>query len=86
MSGRLSMRWYDHKAYTVCVDQAETPGFVIATHAGWELRVRPDGPLDPGPDDAHWFAKLRDVRHWLGTGEGGAWLVALSARETTEAT
>ncbi len=82
MPGRLTMRWYDHKAYTVCVDQVETPAFVIATHTGWELRVRPAGPLDPGPDDVHWFAKLRDVRDWLGTGEGRAWLLTLPAGRT----
>ncbi len=86
MTGRLTMRWYDHKAYTVCVDRAETAAFVIAVHAGWELRVRPAGPLDPGPDYVRWFAKLGDVRDWLGTDEGGAWLFALPVGETAEAT
>ncbi len=85
MTGRLTMRWYDHKAYTVCVDQVETAAFVIATWTGWELRVRPAGPLDPGSDDVRWFAKLADARAWLGTGEGRAWLLALPASQTAEA-
>ena len=74
MTGGLSLRWYDHRAYTVCVDRAETAAFVIATHAGWELRVRPAGPLDPGPACVIRFGRLADARDWLRGPEGWAWL------------
>lgn len=72
--GRVTLRWYDHKAYTVCVDGAETAAFVIAMAAGWELRLRPAGPLDPGPDFCRVFPRLSDARDWLRSGEGRAWL------------
>ena len=72
-AGGLSLRWYDHKG-TVCVDGQETAAFVIATHAGWELRVRPAGPLDPGPLCVIQFGRLTDARDWLRSAEGWAWL------------
>jgi hypothetical protein len=70
----LSLRWYDHKAYTVCSGGAETAAFIIATDRDWELRVRPAGPLDKTPDPARRFPLLGDAQEWLRTDEGRAWL------------
>jgi hypothetical protein len=72
--GRVSLRWYDHKAYTVCVDGQETRAFIIAVYTGWELMIRPTGPLDPGPDYCRPFPRLADARDWLRTDRGRAWL------------
>lgn len=72
--GRVTLRWYDHKAYGVFVDGVETAAFVIATNRDWELRVRPVGPLDPGPADCLPFRRLADARDWLRTARGRAWL------------
>lgn len=73
-AGRVSLRWYDHKAYGVYVDGAETQAFVVAMAPGWELRVRPAGPLAPPAPVARVFPRLSDARDWLRSDEGRAWL------------
>lgn len=72
VTGLVTLRQYDHKAYDVHVDGQPTGAFVLGAWVGWELRVRGQAAVH------RQFAALGGARDWLRSGEGRTWLDGLA--------